>query len=155
MATIRGFTKSWTRLSTHTPLFIRSVWSHSLQPHDSSTPDLSVPHHLPKFGQVHVHCISDVIQPSHPLMPSSPSAPSISQHQGLLPMNQLFASDDQNTGVSASASVLPTSIQGLFPLRFTALISLLSKGLSGVFSSSKASTLCSPSYLQSSSHNRM
>ena len=43
----------------------------------------SVPHHLPKFGQVHVHCISDVIQPSHPLMPSSPSAPSISQHQGL------------------------------------------------------------------------
>ena len=26
--------------------------------------------HLPKFAQIHVHCISDVIQPSHPLMPS-------------------------------------------------------------------------------------
>ena len=51
------------------------------------------------------------------------------------PMSQLFASDDQNTGASASASVLPMSIQGWFPLRLTGLISLLSKGLSGVFSS--------------------
>jgi len=30
------------------------------------TPGFSVPHHLPKFAQVHVHCISDAIQPSHP-----------------------------------------------------------------------------------------
>ena len=50
-------------------------------------------------------------------------------------MSQPFASDDQTTGASASASVLPTSIQGSFPLRLTGLISLLSKGLSGVFSS--------------------
>ena len=48
-------------------------------------------------------------------------------------MSQLFASDDQNTG--ASASVLPVNIQGLSPLRLTGLISLQSKGLSGVFSS--------------------
>ena len=47
----------------------------------------------------------------------------------------LFVSDDQNTGASASASVLPMSIQGWFPLRLTGLISLLSKGLSEVFSS--------------------
>ena len=33
-------------------------------PTDCSTPGLSVPHHLPKFAQVHVHCISDAIQPS-------------------------------------------------------------------------------------------
>ena len=33
---------------------------------------LPVPHHLPKFARVHVHCISDAIQPSHPMMPSSP-----------------------------------------------------------------------------------
>ena len=52
------------------------------------------------------------------------------------PMSQLFASDDQNTGVSASALVLPTSIQDWFLLRLTGLISLLSKGLPGVFSSS-------------------
>ena len=50
------------------------------------------------------------------------------------PMSQLFASDDQNTAASASASVLPTSIQGCFPLSLTGLISLLSKGLSRVFS---------------------
>ena len=30
-------------------------------PMDCSTPGLSVPHHLPKFAQVHVHCISDAI----------------------------------------------------------------------------------------------
>ena len=44
-----------------------------------------------------------------------------------IPMSQLFASDDQNTGASASASALPTSIQGWSPLRLTGLISLLSK----------------------------
>ena len=49
---------------------------------DWSTPDLPVPHHLPKFVQVHVHCISDAIQSSHPLTPSS-SALNLSQHQGL------------------------------------------------------------------------
>ena len=52
---------------------------------------------------------------------------------GTFPMSQLFASDDQNTGVSAL--VLPLTIQGGFPLKLTGLISLLSKGLSGVFSS--------------------
>ena len=41
----------------------------------------------------------------------------------------------QSIGASASASVLPMNIQGWFPLELTALISLLSKGLSGVFSS--------------------
>ena len=30
-----------------------------------------VPHHLLEFAQVHVHSISDAVQPSHPLMPSS------------------------------------------------------------------------------------
>ena len=50
-------------------------------------------------------------------------------------MSWLFTSGDQNTGASASASVLPINIQGLFPLELTGLISLLSKGLSRVFSS--------------------
>ena len=34
---------------------------------DCSKPGFSVPHHLPEFAQVHVHCIGDAIQPSHPL----------------------------------------------------------------------------------------
>ena len=50
-------------------------------------------------------------------------------------MSCLFTSDDQNTGASASASVLPVNIQGWSPLRLNGLISLRSKGLSGVFSS--------------------
>ena len=54
---------------------------------------------------------------------------------GTFPMSQLFSLDDQNTRVWASASVLPVDIQGWFPLRLTGLISLLSMGLSGVFSS--------------------
>ena len=54
----------------------------SLQPHGVQHA-IPVPYHLLKFAQVHVHCISDAIQPSHPLMPSSPSALNLSQHQGL------------------------------------------------------------------------
>ena len=50
---------------------------------DCTTPGLSVSHYFPKFAQVHVHCISDAIQPSHRLTPSSPSALNLSQHQGL------------------------------------------------------------------------
>ena len=50
-------------------------------PVDCSMPRLPVFHHLPEFAQVHVYCISNTIQPSHPLMPSS-SALDLSQHQG-------------------------------------------------------------------------
>ena len=50
-------------------------------------------------------------------------------------MSRLFTSDDQNTGASASVSVLPVNVQDRSPLRLTGLTSLLSKGLSGVFSS--------------------
>ena len=32
-------------------------------------PDLPVPHQLPEFAQVHVHCIGDAVQSSHPLGP--------------------------------------------------------------------------------------
>ena len=46
-------------------------------------PGLPVPHCLLKLAQVHAHCISYAIQPSHPLLPSSPSALNLSQHQGL------------------------------------------------------------------------
>ena len=51
------------------------------------------------------------------------------------PMSWLFTSGAQNTGASASASVLPTNIRGWFPLGLTGLSSLQSKGLSKVFCS--------------------
>ena len=52
-------------------------------PMDCSMPGLPVLHHLPEFAQVHVHCISDAIQPFYPMMPSFLSALNLSQHQGL------------------------------------------------------------------------
>ena len=73
------------------------------------------------------------------------------------PMSHLFTSDEQNTRASASASVLPVNIQGCAPLRVIGLISLLSKRLSGVFSSTTVQRHrffgILPS-LWSSSHNR-
>ena len=59
-------------------------------------------------------------------------------------MSQFFESDGQSIGVSASVSVLPMNIQDWFPLGWTDLISLQSKGLSRVFSNTtvqKASIL--------------
>jgi len=52
---------------------------------------------------------------------------------GSFPMSQFFTSGDQIIGVSASASVLPMTIQHWFPLGWTGLISLQSKKLSRVF----------------------
>ena len=51
-------------------------------------------------------------------------------------LSQLFASGSQSIGVSASASVLPVTIQDWFPLGWSGWISLQSKGLSSVFSNS-------------------
>ena len=53
---------------------------------------------------------------------------------GSFPTSGLFASDDQSIRASASASVLPMSIQGWFPLGLTGLIYSQSMGLSRVFS---------------------
>ena len=50
-------------------------------------------------------------------------------------MSQFFASGGQSIGVSASASVLPMNIQDWFPLGWIGWISLQSKGLASVFSS--------------------
>ena len=52
-------------------------------PMDCSTPGLPVHHQLLEFTQTQVHWVSDAIQPSHPLSSPSPSAFSLSQHQGL------------------------------------------------------------------------
>ena len=51
-------------------------------PMNHSTPGLPVHHQLLEFTQIHVHRVSDAIQPSHPLLSPSP-APNPSQHQSL------------------------------------------------------------------------
>ena len=105
-------------------------------PMDYSTPGLPAPHLLPEFAQVHVHWINDAIQSAYPLSLSSPSTFTLFLHQGFFQSVGLFASDSQSIGASASASVLPMSIQGWFHLRLSGFISFLSKGLSRIFFSS-------------------
>ena len=51
-------------------------------PMDCPTPGFPVHHHLLELAQIHVHQVSDAIQPSHPL-PSSSPAFHLSQRQGL------------------------------------------------------------------------
>ena len=101
-------------------------------PMDCSTPGLPVHHQLAEFTQTNVHWVGDAIQPSHPLfsfpLQSFPAS-------GSFIMSQFFVSGGQSFGASAAASVLPMNIQGWFPLGLTHLISLLSKGVSKVFSS--------------------
>ena len=74
----------------------------------------------------------------HPAISSSvvpfSSCPRSFPASGSFPMSQFFASGGQSIGVSASASVLPMSIQDWFPLGLTDLISLQSKWLSRIFS---------------------
>ena len=74
---------------------------------------------------------------SHPTVSSSVVPFSCLQSfpaSGSFPMSQFFASGGQNIEVSASASVLPMTIQDWFPLGWTGWIALQSKGLSRVFS---------------------
>ena len=52
-------------------------------PVDCSTPGFPVHHQLPELAQTHVHRVSDVIQPFHPLPSPSPPAFSLSPLQGL------------------------------------------------------------------------
>ena len=71
------------------------------------------------------------------------------------PLSGSFPSGSQSIGVPASASVLPMNIQDWFPLGLTGLISLQSKGLSRVSSSTtiqKHQFFGTQLSLQSSSH---
>ena len=108
----------------------------TLYPMDCSTPGFPVLHYLLEFAQTYVYWISDAIQPYHFLSPHPfSSCPQSFPALGSFPVNWLFESGSQSIGTSASASGLPVNIQGWFPLGLTGLISLLSSGLSRVFSS--------------------
>ena len=103
-------------------------------PVDCSPLDFPVLLYLLQFAQTHVHWVTDAIPPSHSQPPPFPPALNLSQHQGLFPwVNSV--SGGQNDGASTSASVPLMNIQGWFPLGLTGLISLQSKRLLRVFSS--------------------
>ena len=115
--------------------FSRSVVSDSLQPHElqharppcpSPTPGIH-PNSCPLSRWCHPAMSSSVV-PFYSFPQSLPASESF-------PMCQLFAWGGQSAGVSALASFLPKKSQGWSPLEWTGWISLQSRELSRVFSS--------------------
>ena len=115
--------------------FSHSVVSNSLRPHGLQHTRLPCPSPTP--GAYSNSCslsrwchptISSSVIPFSSHLQSFPAS-------GSFQMSQFFTSDGQRIGVSASASVISMNIQDWFPLGLTGLISLQSKGLSSIFSS--------------------
>ena len=123
--------------NTHNPkllFFSFSVVSDSLRPHGLQqarvpSPSLS-PGVCSSSGPLNRWCHPTILSSVVPFSSCLQSFPA----SGSFLMSQLFASGGQSIGVSASSSVLPMNIQDWFTLVLTGLISLLSKGLSRVFS---------------------
>ena len=123
------------------PLLILSVqFSHSvifdsLRPHESQHARSPCPSPAPG---VHPNpCPSS--QWCHPAISSSvipfSSCPQSSPASEYFQMSKLFTSGGQSTGVSASTSVSPMNTQDWSPLEWTGWMSLQSRGLARVFSS--------------------
>ena len=122
----------WDMYQSKMLLFSHSVVSNSLQPRGLQHARLPCRSLSP--GVCSNSC--PLSQWCHPTISSSVipfSCPRSFPSSGSFPMSWLLASGDQSIG--ASASVLPVNIQDWFPLELTGLISLLSKELSRVFSS--------------------
>ena len=84
----------------------------------------------PKFMSIESVMLSNHLIFCHPLLLLLQFFPA----SGSFPVSQFFSSSAQSIGASASASVLPVSIQGRFSLGLTGWISLQSKGPSRVSS---------------------
>ena len=116
--------------------FSCSVMSDSVRPHGwtaalQASLSITDSRNLLKLMSVKSVMPSNHLILCHPLLLLSSIYPSIRS----IPMNQFFSLGGQSIGASASASVLPMNIQCWFPLGLTGSISLQSKGLSRVFSS--------------------
>ena len=107
-----------------------SLWPHGLQharlPCPSPTPGSCL-----NSCQSSRWCLPDI---SSSVIPLSSCLQSFPASRSFL-MSQFFTSGGQNSGASASSSVLPMNIQDWYALGLTGLISLKSKGLLRVFSS--------------------
>ena len=117
--------------------FSCSVVSNSLWPHWLQHAKLRCPSSTPSL--LKLMSIDDIHQWCHPTNLSSvvPFSSCLQSFlaSGYFLMSQFFASGGQSIGASASASVLPMNAQDWFSLELTGWISLQSKGLSRVFSS--------------------
>ena len=102
---------------------------------DCSMPGSSVLHCVREFAQIHVHWVSDAILTISFYAIRSSFCLQSFPASGAFPLSWLFTWGGQRIGASGAASVLPMNIQDWFPLGLTGLISLQSKKLSRVFSS--------------------
>ena len=136
-------------------LFSLLVMSNSLQSHGLQHTRLSClspsPRDCSNSCQLSQWCQPAISSSAVPFSSCLQSFPAL----GSFPMSWLFVSSGQSTRASASVSVLPMNIQNLFPLGWTGLISLLSKGLSIVFSTTiqRNKFFGTQPYLWSNSHN--
>ena len=73
----------YSSISKKTVQFSCSIVSNSLQPHGPQDARPPCPSPIPGVYPTHVHWVGDAIQPSYPLLSSSPPAFNPSQHQGL------------------------------------------------------------------------
>ena len=115
-------------------LFSHEVVSNSLRPHGLQHVRLPFPSLSPRV------CSNScpLSQWYHPTISSSITPFSCLQsfpESGSFPVSWLFTSGAQSIGALVSASVPPMSIHGWFPLELTGSISIQSKWLSRVFSS--------------------
>ena len=114
--------------------FSGSVMSDSLQPHGLQHARLPCPSPTPgacsNSRPLNQWCHPTILSSVVPFSSCLQSVPA----SGSFPMSQFFPSGGQSIGVTASTSVLPMNIQDRFPLGWMGWISLLSKGLSRVFS---------------------
>ena len=115
--------------------FSHSVVSDSMRPHEPQHARPPCP--SPTHGVHPNPCPSS--RWCHPTISSSvvpfSSCPQSFPASGSFPMSQLFTSGGQSIGVSASTSVPQMNTQDWSPLGWTGWISLQSKGLTRVFSS--------------------
>ena len=127
-------------------LFNHSVMSDSLWPHGLHHASLPCPSPSPgacsNSCPLNLWCHPTILPSVIPFSSCLHSFPA----SGSFPMSQFFASGGQSIRASVSASVLPRNIQDWFPLGLTDLISLLSEGLSRVFSNTTVQSI-NPSVL--------
>ena len=83
-------------------------------PMDCITPGFPVLHCLLEFAQTHVHWVNDAIQPSHPLLPLSPSSLDLTQHQGIF---QWVGSSHQMVKISELQHQFTNDYSGLISFR--------------------------------------
>ena len=116
-------------------LFSCSVLSDSLWPHGLQHTRLPGPSPSPRVCSTRVHWVGNAIQLSHPLSCPSPPAFNLSQHQGLFQ----WVSCSHKVAKVLELLLQHQFFQWIFRVDFhlglTVLVSLLSEGVSRVFSS--------------------